>query len=99
MTKNPRDERVWTNSEVQEDAQGYLAAQIKRRQDEEAEQQKRRDADDKARFVEEFIAEGGNQADAAAVWKEIRNERATDAVRRAEEAAGEQARRRISQIL
>jgi hypothetical protein len=27
MTKNPRDERVWTNFEVQEDAQGYLAAQ------------------------------------------------------------------------
>jgi hypothetical protein len=27
MTKNPRDHREWTNVELEQDPQGYLAAQ------------------------------------------------------------------------
>jgi hypothetical protein len=99
MTKNPRDERVWTNSEVQEDAQGYLAAQQARRENEEAEQAKRRERDDQDRFVEEFVAEGGERADAVKVWREIRNERAGEAARRTEEAARVNTRRHISRSL
>ena len=104
MTKNPRDERVWTNFEVQEDAQGYLAAQQARREDAEAEEAKRREDNDKARFIEEFVTEGGDPNDAAAMWRAVKNELAADAARRsvdaaqrAGEAAGEQARRRIRQ--
>jgi hypothetical protein len=106
MTKNPRDERVWTNIEVQEDAQGYLAAQQRRREDAEAEVAKRREESDKARFIEEFVAEGGEPDDAAVMWRAVKNElaaeatrRAVDAGERAGEAAVEQARRRMRQVL
>jgi len=103
MTKNPRDERVWTNIEVQEDAQGYLAAQKRRWQDEEAEQIKRREEDNKARFTEEFVTAGGDPDEAILVWKTLRNEQASDAAWRAEEAAEQSALRqthlRIKQML
>jgi hypothetical protein len=99
MTKNPRDERVWTNIEVQEDAQGYLAAQLRRRQDEERELQRRREADDRDRFTEAFVAEGGDPDDAKAVWKEIRNDRAAEAARLVEEASLADTRRHMSRTL
>ena len=37
MTKHPRDERRWTNREIEGDAAGYRRAQEARREDEAAE--------------------------------------------------------------
>jgi hypothetical protein len=103
MTKNPRDERVWTNIEVQEDSAGYLAAQQRRREDAEAEVAKRREENDKARFTEEFVAAGGDRDEAVRAWKAVRNEQATAAARQAEQAAElaarEQTRLQIRRVL
>jgi hypothetical protein len=103
MTKNPRDERVWTNRELQEDSAGYLAAQQARREDEALAKQKRRDADDLERFTEAFVAAGGKESDARAAFKARRNEQAALAAAAAEEsadtAAAKQSRLRIRQAL
>ena len=74
----------------------YLEA---RRQELEAEKQAERDKDDEERFVEEFVAAGGNRADALAARKKMNNERALDAARAADEAAGALSRRHISRNL
>jgi hypothetical protein len=103
MTKNPRDERVWTNRELQEDSAGYLAAQQARRKDEALAEQTRRDADDLERFTEAFVAAGGKESDARAAFKARRNEQAAvaaaDAEDAADKAAVEQSRRHISRSL
>jgi hypothetical protein len=70
-----------------------------RRAELEAEEQKRREEDDKQRFIEQFVAAGGNRADAPAEWKKLNNEKAATATRQAEEAASIHTRRRISRAL
>jgi hypothetical protein len=99
MTKNPRDHREWSNEDIQEDAEGYLAAQQVYREEAEAREDRRREEDDKARFTEEFTTAGGDRADAAAEWRKMRNERALEVARRADEAAVEQTRRHASRSL
>jgi hypothetical protein len=95
MTRNPRDERDWTNKELEADPKGYLAAQAARRKDEAAEQQRKRDADDLERFTEEFVAAGGSRYDASAAFKAHRNEQAATAARRADQEAVVASRRRV----
>lgn len=46
MTRTPRDHREWTNYEVEEDAQGYLAAQRVYNEHVEGETNRRREEDD-----------------------------------------------------
>jgi hypothetical protein len=96
MTKNPHDHREWTNEDIQEDAEGYLAAQQTYREEAEALEAKWREEDDRARFTEQFVAAGGNRADAAAEWRRMRNERATEVGRHDEEASLHMTRRHIS---
>ena len=99
MTRNPRDHRDWTNIEVEEDPQGYLAAQEARRKDEAAAEQKKRDADDLERFTEAFVAAGGNKSDAAQAFKAHRNEQATTAARRADQEALAHSRQQIRSVV
>ena len=95
MTTNPRDHREWTNKELEQDPEGYLAAQAARRKDEDAQEQKRRDADDLERFTEAFVAAGGSHADATAAFKAHRHEQATTAARAADQSATEASRLRV----
>jgi hypothetical protein len=99
MTRNPRDEREWTNKELEEDSAGYLAAQAARRKDEAAAEQKRRDADDLERFTEAFVAAGGSRSDAATAFKAHRNEQAATAAVQADLSAVEASRRRIRSVV
>jgi hypothetical protein len=99
MTMNPRDHREWSNKEVEENPQGYLAAQEAYREHKATEEQKKRDADDLERYTEAFVAAGGNKSDAAAAFRAHRNEQAATAARRADQEAAEQARRRIRSVV
>jgi hypothetical protein len=99
MTKNPRDYRVWTNREIEDDSEGYVAAQQAFRDDQEATEQQRQGADDEARFKEEFVQAGGRERDAAAAYRTHRNRQAEEAAARSEEAALEGARAHVRQTL
>ena len=99
MTKNPRDERVWTNPELEDDSAGYLAAQQARREDGALAEQTRRDADDLERFADAFAAAGGNRSDARAAFKKHRDDLAAQAAKAADEAAIVASRQRISSKL
>jgi hypothetical protein len=70
-----------------------------RREELESEAQERREVEDEERFVERFVAAGGNRADALAARKKLINERAADAARRADEDASAHVRRHISGAL
>jgi hypothetical protein len=50
MTKNPRDHRDWTNRDIEENPQAYLAAQAAHREDKAIEVRRKHDADDLARY-------------------------------------------------
>jgi hypothetical protein len=84
VTKNPRDPRVWTNIEIAKDAQGYLGAQQTWRDDREAEQLRRIEADDKSRFTESFVRGGGKREDAEQEFERKRKEDASERARREE---------------
>ena len=70
-----------------------------RREELEAEKQAEREEDDYRRFEEAFVAAGGERSAAKAAYKDRRNENARIAAGRADEAATEHSRRRISQAL
>lgn len=95
--------RDLTNEEIERmgrDNPGSAAEYLNLRREElEAEDQKRREEDDKERFIERFVAAGGNRADASAELKRLTNERAANSARRAEEDAGEYVRRSIAEAL
>jgi hypothetical protein len=95
--------RDLTNEEVEQmglDAPGSAAEYLEaRRQELEAEQQTEREKDDEERFVEQFVAAGGNRADALAARKTLTNERALEAARRADEDALVQTRLHASRSL
>ena len=95
MTRNPRDEREWTNRELQDDPQGYLAAQQARREDEALAEQTRRDADDLEHFADAFAAAGGDRSDARAAFKKHRADRAIEAGIEEDRAAAAASRQRI----
>lgn len=87
MTKNLRDHRVWTNTELEEDPQGYLAAQEAQRENSAASEQKEREATDFARFEEAFVKAGGTRSGARAAYEARKNEQAAEATRAADEEA------------
>jgi hypothetical protein len=95
--------RDLTNEEIERmgrDNPGSAAEYLNLRREElEAEEQKRREADDKERFVERFVAAGGDRADASAELKRLTNERAAQAARRADEDASGYIRRSITEAL
>jgi hypothetical protein len=99
MTRNPRDHREWSNKDVEQDPQGYLAAQEAYREHKATEEQKKRDADDLKRFEEAFVQAGGSRTDAAAAYRAHKNQRATEAAKRADQEAAELSRQRIRSVV
>jgi hypothetical protein len=97
--KDKRDYRVWTNTEIEQDSEGYVAAQEAFAEDQEAAVLKQRDADDERRFKEEYIRNGGRERDAAAAWTTHRNQQAAEAAGRVEHEALEGARAHVRQTL
>jgi hypothetical protein len=87
MTKKPRDHRTWTNKEIEEDSEGYLAAQVAFAEDRDAAERQRRDGDDLARFEEAFVRAGGTKSEAPAAYKAHKNRRAAEAAARADQEA------------
>jgi hypothetical protein len=90
MTKDPRTPTKWTNAEIEQDAAGYLAAQRAYQEDQDRAKAKQAGAEDLERFTAAFVANGGTSADAEASYRALRNERAAQAARTADEAAQRQ---------
>src|SRR5215211_7003475 len=79
MTKHPRNPHLWTNAQIEQDSEGYLAAQAAYDADQAKEQDQRREADDERRFTSEFVRNGGRASDAPAAFRKHRNEQAAEA--------------------
>lgn len=75
MTKNPRDEREWTNVDLQGDPEGYKAARCARKADQVKEREGAAYKDDLRRFTEAFVGAGGARKDAEGVFKARRTSR------------------------
>ena len=95
MTKNPRDPRMWTNRDIEEDSAGFLAAKEAYQEDQAKATEKKNLEYDKKVFTEAFVASGGNPGDASAAFKAERNRRATEAARRADQVAANESRRQM----
>ena len=99
MTKDRRDYRKWSNPEIEADTPGYLEAQKNYREDQDAAERERVEADDERRWTEQFVAEGGRESDAAAAYRALRNQQAADAAADADRAAREVSRSAIRNLL
>ena len=95
MTKNPRNPRMWTNKDVEEDSAGFLAAKQAYREDQAKATEKKNLEYDKKVFTEAFVAGGGNPSDASAAFKAERTRRATEAARRVDQVAANESRRQM----
>jgi|SRR5215211_196313 len=87
MTKHPRNHTLWTNAEIEEDAQGYLRAQAAYDADRDEADRQRRAADDLARFAEAFVNAGGQENEAGAAYKAHKNRRAAEAAAQEDQQA------------
>jgi hypothetical protein len=99
VSKNPKDHRDWTLKEVEEDPNGYLAAQGTYHEEKKREREERAHQDDLERFTETFVAAGGEERDAEAAFRAHRNKQAAEAAARADGAAAEQVRRGITSTI
>jgi hypothetical protein len=95
--------RDLTNEEIEAmslDNPGSAAEYLRLRREElEDEKQEARARDDEERWIEQFVAAGGNRADALAARKKVMNEQALEAARQADEAAIQQTRLHASRSL
>jgi hypothetical protein len=95
--------RDLTNQEIEQmgrEEPGSAAEYLRLRREElKAEQQKQREADDKRRYIEAFVAAGGESRAAEAAYTASRNEQAATAARQADQAAAGLTRSRIRQAL
>ncbi len=92
--------RPLTIDEIDQMSRDEILAYQEARKDEIArEGEQKREADDKARFEEQFLAAGGNKADADKEWKNYRREQAATAARRADQAAAEQSMQSMRRAL
>ena len=85
-----------------EPGSGARYLEERRRELAEAEAEQRRekqDADDLARFTQEFVKAGGRPENADAAWKAERTRRAAGAATRKEDAATAESRRRFLEVL
>lgn len=87
MTKRSRDYTAWTNEEIAEDPEGYIAAQAAYREDQAAEEDRKREQRDFEQWRRSFVEEGGQPAEARAAWVEQRAREAAEAVVADEEAS------------
>jgi hypothetical protein len=97
--KDQRNPNKWSNTEIEQDSEGYVEAQRAFREDQEAAERQRRDADDERRFTAEFIRNGGRAGDAPAAFRKQRNEQAAQAAAQADASAEQASRRSVRQAL
>jgi hypothetical protein len=95
MTRNPHYHREWTNKELEQDPQGYLAAQAAYNENREAERRRGLEEADRQDFEHQFVAAGGTKSESDKEWQRHKNEMAAQAARRADTEAAEQSRRQI----
>jgi hypothetical protein len=94
--KHTRDPNRWTNTEIAEDTEGYVAAQKAYREDRAEEARKVREDFDRQTFVSEFVRRGGTREDAERAYTDSINREAAEAANA--EAAAVQ-RRRVRSVL
>jgi hypothetical protein len=95
MSRNASDHREWTNKEVEQDPQGYLAAQKTYNENMEAERRRGLEEADRQDFERQFIAAGGMKSESDKEWQRHKNETAAQAARRADTEAAQASRRQI----
>jgi|SRR5215211_1342071 len=80
---------------------GSVARYLEERREQEAEfKEKQREEDKKERFIEQFMAAGGtSKAEGEKAYQALRNERAVEAARAADERAAYEMRRRVTSKL
>jgi hypothetical protein len=78
---------TWSNRDIERDPQGYLEAQRREREEQEAERTQQKEQMALAQFTERFVAAGGERAQAASAFKAYRNDQAADAARQADQRA------------
>jgi hypothetical protein len=95
--------RDLTNKEIEEMGRqepGSAARYLEERRAEiAADKQAEREEDDKERWIAAFVRAGGSPQDARSAYKAFMNERAQEAARAADAAAGAASRRRMGQVL
>jgi hypothetical protein len=85
---------------VEKHGPGSAAEYLRLRREElEAAKAEERERDDAERWTEQFLAAGGNRADALAARKTLQNEQALEAARRADEAATVYVRQHVARSL
>ena len=87
MTKDRRDPNAWTNEEIEQDSEGYLAAQKAYREDRAEQDRAAAEDADREMYVREFVRQGGVPVAAARAWRKARDERARQAAEMAEAEA------------
>ena len=85
--KDPRNPSKWSNREIEADSEGYVAAQQAYRDDQEAAEQQRQEADDERRFTEQFVRNGGQRSGAESAFRAHRDRQAAEAAARTAEEA------------
>ncbi len=97
--KDPRNPYRWSNVEIEQDGEGFLAAQEAFRHAGEEAETRRREEDDLQRFTEAYTEAGGKRSEAAAAFREQRGQQAAAAATKAEASVLADARRRLRQAL
>ena len=88
--------RPLTIDEIDQMSRDEILAYNEARKDEIArEREQKAEADDKARFEQQFLAAGGNKTDVDKEWKNYRREQAATAARRADQVAANESRRQM----
>ncbi len=88
--------RPLTIDEIDQMSREEILAYQEARKDEIArEGQQKQEADDKARFEQQFLAAGGTKTDVDKEWKNYRREQAVAAARRADQVAANESRRQM----
>ncbi len=92
-----RDLNIYEVEQMAREEPGSAARYLEERRAElEAEKQAKREADDERRWIEAFVAGGGNRADGKVAYKAHRNEQAAAAAWAADEATELAHRRHIN---
>ena len=87
MTKKHDDYRAWTNAEIQDDPDGFLAAQQRTQEWELTEQQRQREEEELRRFERSFVMAGGEKSAAKAAYESLKNQQALKSATQADHEA------------
>ena len=87
MTKDSRKASAWTNQDIAEDAQGYLEAQRREREDALKAQEDRAERLAREDFVKSYVQHGGDESDGVAAYLASRDQRASEMAEQEDEQA------------